>query len=142
MIYMPDKIFLDTNILVYAHDDTAGSKHERARDIFIDLWESRHGCLSIQVSQEFFVTVTQKVAKPIDHTIAIGIIRDLSYWHVHQPKPEDVIEAIDLYQRNQILFRDAMILQSAIKLECDLIWSEDLNPGQVYEGVKLQNPFL
>lgn len=139
---MPDNVFVDTNIVVYAHDKTAGAKHITARNIILDLWENKRGCLSIQVMQEFYVAVTQKVAKPMDYTTATRIIRDLSFWQVHEPKARDIINAIDLQQRYRISFWDAMIITSAVQLGCSMIWSEDLNHGQVYEGVKLLNPFL
>lgn len=138
---MPDRIFVDTNILVYAHDVSAGIKHATAKKLIQELWENKTGCLSIQVMQEFYVSVTQKVPNPMDYVNAIGIIRDLKYWKVHEPKIEDVLNAVDIQQRYQISFWDAMILQSALQLECGLLWSEDLNPGQVYESVKLINPF-
>lgn len=57
--------FVDTNVLVYAHDISAGAKHQKARDLLVDLWETEQGCLSIQVLQEFYVTVTRKVAHPL-----------------------------------------------------------------------------
>ncbi len=138
---MPDRIFVDTNILVYAHDVSAGIKHATAKKLIQELWENKTGCLSIQVMQEFYVSVTQKVPNPMDYVNAIGIIRDLNYWKVHEPKIEDVLNAVDIQQRYQISFWDAMILQSALQLECSLLWSEDLNPGHVYESVKLINPF-
>jgi len=139
---MPAKVFVDTNILVYAHDISAGAKHERARDLVASLWQDETGCLSLQVMQEFYVSITQKVAHPIDPSNAQKIIRDLSYWRVHEPKVDDVLAAIELQQRYRLSFWDAMILQNAVQLECNLIWSEDLNPGQVYAGVALVNPFL
>ena len=137
---MPDRIFVDTNILVYAHDGSAGSKHAAAKGLVQELWEHQTGCVSIQVLQEFYVSVTQKVPTPMDHKIAQMIIRDLSHWKVHEPKSDDVINAIDIQQQYQISFWDAMILQSALHLECNFLWSEDLSPGQVYETVKLVNP--
>ena len=138
---MPDKIFVDTNILVYAHDVSAGIKHATAKKLIQELWENKTGCLSIQVMQEFYAAVTQKVPTPMDHVTATGIILDLRYWKVHEPKIDDVVSAVDIHQQYQISFWDAMILQSALQLECSLIWSEDLNPGQVYESMKLVNPF-
>jgi len=138
---MPDRIFVDTNILVYAHDVSAGIKHATAKKLIQELWENKTGCLSIQVMQEFYVSVTHKVPNPMDYVYAIGIIRDLTYWKVHEPKIEDVLNAVDIQQRYQISFWDAMILQSALQLECSLLLSEDLNPGQVHDSVKLINPF-
>jgi predicted nucleic acid-binding protein len=138
---MPDKIFVDTNMLVYAHDVSAGVKHMVAKQRIQELWENKSGYSSIQVMQEFYVTVTQKVPNPIDNATAIEVIRNLSYWNVHEPSIDDIINAIDIQIRYQVSFWDAMILQSALQLECDLLWSEDLNPGQVFQGIKLINPF-
>jgi predicted nucleic acid-binding protein len=137
---MPDRIFVDTNILVYAHDVSAGLKNTTAKQLVQELWVNKLGCLSIQVMQEFYVTVTQKVPNPMDNATAIEVIRSLRYWNVHEPSIDDIINAIDIQIRYQVSFWDAMILQSALQLECDLLWSEDLNPGQVYQGIKLINP--
>jgi predicted nucleic acid-binding protein len=134
--------FVDTNIVVYAHDQTAGDKRDRARSLLAELWESGEGCLSVQVLQEFFVTVTRKVPKPLDAPSAAAIIADLSHWHVHSPGPEDVLSAIDSHRRQGISFWDAMIVCSAASLGCTTLYSEDLHPGQQYEGVRVRNPFV
>jgi len=133
--------FVDTNVLIYAHDRSAGDKHTRAQDLIRELWQSGEGCLSIQVLQEFYVTVTQKVAKPLTPSMASQIIADLSVWRVHRPGVEDVLDAIRLQERYQVSFWDAMIVASAIQLGCQTIWSEDLNPGQVYDTVAVVSPF-
>lgn len=133
--------FVDTNILIYAHDLSAGEKHVRARDLVHTLWQSGEGCLSIQVLQEFYVTVTQKVARPLAPDIAARIIADLSVWQIHRPGVEDILDAIRLQDRYQISFWEAMIVASAIQLDCERIWSEDLNPGQVYGAVTVMSPF-
>lgn len=134
--------FVDTNILIYAHDRSAGDKHIRTRDLICELWRSGEGCLSIQVLQEFYVNVTQKVAKPLTPDVAAQIIADLSTWQVHRPGVEDVLDAIRLQERYRISFWDAMIVASAIQLGCQTIWSEDLNPGQVYDTVIVTSPFV
>jgi predicted nucleic acid-binding protein len=134
--------FVDTNVLVYAHDITAGDKHSRARALIEKLWNNREGCLSIQVLQEFFVTATRKIPKPLEAPAAAGIIDDLAHWHVHAPTAADVLAAIDIHQRTGASFWDAMILRSAKELGCQTLHSEDLNPGQAYEGVQILNPFL
>jgi predicted nucleic acid-binding protein len=133
--------FVDTNILIYAHDRSAGDKHTRARDLIRALWQSDEGCLSIQVLQEFYVNVTQKVTKPLTPTVAAQIIADLSVWQIHRPGVEDILDAIRLQGRYQISFWDAMIVSSAIQLGCQTVWSEDLNPGQVYDSVTVTSPF-
>jgi predicted nucleic acid-binding protein len=133
--------FVDTNILVYAHDRSAGDKHVRAGDLLRDLWHSGAGCLSIQVLQEFYVNVTQKVPKPLAPAVASRLVADLGVWRVHRPGVEDILDAIRLQQRYQLSFWDAMIVASAVQLRCQSIWSEDLNPGQEYGGVHVVNPF-
>jgi predicted nucleic acid-binding protein len=137
-----NRSFVDTNILVYAHDETAGEKRDLARLLLADLWESGAGCLSVQVLQEFFVTVTRKVPKPLDAGSAAAIVADLSHWRVHSPRPDDVLSAIDSHRRQDISFWDAMIVCSAASLGCGILYSEDLNPRQQYEGVRVRNPFL
>jgi predicted nucleic acid-binding protein len=70
--------FVDTNILLYAHDDSAGAKRDRARALLEQLWDSREGCLSVQVLQEFFVNATRKIPKPLSAETAKEIVADLS----------------------------------------------------------------
>ena len=77
-----DKVFLDTNIIIYAYDLTAGEKHKIAKKIVLDLWNSGLGIISTQVLQEFFVIATQKIPKPLDIKIAKEIMRDLLKWNV------------------------------------------------------------
>ncbi|SMB98301.1 Predicted nucleic acid-binding protein, contains PIN domain [Thermanaeromonas toyohensis ToBE] len=136
-----ERQFVDTNVLVYAHDTSAGEKHARAKALVTELWQSGNGCLSVQVLQEFYVTVTQKVRKPLSPETASRIIEYLSNWRVHTPDADDVLEAIRIHQRYAISFWDAMIIRSAEALDCRVVWSEDLNPGQYYGEVKVVNPF-
>ena len=133
--------FVDTNILVYAHDLSAGEKYEKAGKIVKELWESKEGCMSVQVLQEFYVTATFRVAKPLSPETTASIIRELSHWNIHSPNAEDVLGAIDLHRRAGISFWDAMILWSAQELGCGSIFSENLNPNQLYNGVQVINPF-
>lgn len=133
--------FVDTNVLVYAYDATAGTKRERARALLTDLWETGEGCLSVQVLQEFFVNVTRKVAKPLDVDTAVTILADLSHWHLHAPAADDVLAAVELHRNATVSFWDAMILHSAGELGCEVVYSEDLNPGQRFDGVVVRNPF-
>jgi predicted nucleic acid-binding protein len=137
-----NRTFVDTNVLVYAHDVTAGDKRDRARALLEELWDIREGCLSVQVLQEFFVTTTRKIPKPLEAPAAGQVINDLALWHVHAPAARDVLAAIDIHQQTGASFWDAMIIRSAQELGCQTLYSEDLNPGQAYAGVRVSNPFL
>lgn len=133
--------FVDTNVLVYAHDTSAGPKHARAKQLVSGLWANGNGCLSIQVLQEFYVAITRRVSRPLDPETARRRIEDLSYWLVHSPVAADVLEAIRLHQAARLSFWDAMVLTSASRLNCRTIWSEDLNAGQIVAGVAVRSPF-
>ena len=136
-----DRCFVDTNILVYCHDVSAGRKQDLARALIEGLWNSGQGCLSMQVLQEFYVTVTRKVPKPLDWAVASRIISDLGAWTIHEPAVEDVLHAIEVGHQHGISFWDAMIVSSASRLRCRVLWSEDLKDGEEYDGVKVRNPF-
>ncbi|MCO6449966.1 MAG: PIN domain-containing protein [Caldilineales bacterium] len=136
-----DRQFIDTNVLVYAHDLSAGDKRLRAKSLFHALWESELGCVSVQVMQEFYVIATNRLKPSLDPEQAKRIVTLLGTWHLHRPGPQDVADAIDLHRRYQISFWDAMILQSAAQLGCETLWSEDLNAGQTYGSVEVRNPF-
>jgi predicted nucleic acid-binding protein len=127
--------------LLYAHDDSAGAKQVQARTLVEQLWESRNGCLSVQVLQEFFVNITRKIAKPLNAETAKEIIADYARWYLHVPAADDVLAAIGIHQRTRISFWDAMIVRSAAEIGCAVLFSEDLNAGQEYSGVRVENPF-
>ena len=116
-------------------------KRDQARELVEQLWAARDGCLSVQVLQEFFVTVTRKIAKPLNAETAKEIVADYSRWHLHVPAADDVLAAIGIHQRTGISFWDAMIVRSAAEIGCEVLYSEDLNVGQEYSGVRVENPF-
>lgn len=136
-----DPRFVDTNILIYAHDLDAGERHELARALIRELWESGRGALSIQVLQEFFVTVTRRIPAPLAIDEAAQAVEDFAQWSLHAPEAGDVLDAIAIHRRYDISFWDAMIINSASKLGCQTVYSEDLNAGQLYGGVQAVNPF-
>jgi predicted nucleic acid-binding protein len=133
--------FCDTNILVYAYDVTAGPKRDQAKALLDRLWRSGDGAISVQVLQELFVALTGKIARPLLPEAARQIISDMSTWQVIEPGRSDVLSAIDAAARWQVSFWDAMILTAAIRAGAATVWSEDLNDGQVYDGVVVRNPF-
>jgi predicted nucleic acid-binding protein len=133
--------FVDTNILIYAHDTTAGDKHRRAMSLMAHLWDAQCGCISMQVLQEFYVNVTRKIARPLAASVVAELIADFATWRVHSPGVSDIGAAISIQGRYDVSFWDALILQSANRLGCSIVWSEDLNAGQIYGGVRVLNPF-
>jgi len=135
------RAFLDTNVLVYAHDGAAGVKRERARELVQGLWAERRGGVSIQVLQELFVVATQRLPNPLDSRQAAAVVTVFARWMVHEPQSSDVIAAIDVSDRYRISFWDAMIVHSAAALGCDVLYTEDLNAGQRYDGVLVVDPF-
>jgi predicted nucleic acid-binding protein len=139
---MPDaKIFLDTNVIIYAYDVSAGEKREKAQKILLDLWESGQGLLSIQVLQEFFVNVTQKIPQPLALKTAKQIVDDLLTWEVVVNDGDSILEAIELHLSHKYSFWDSLIIQAAIKGGASLLLSEDLSGGQTLGGITINNPF-
>jgi len=135
------RAFVDTNVLVYAHDTSAGAKRTTAAALVERLWESGHGRVSIQVLQELFVNLTRKLPRPLDTDAAANVVEDIARWTLHAPDAEDVLAAIRLHERYRISFWDAMIVRSAAALGCETLLSEDLNAGQRYGGVLVVDPF-
>jgi predicted nucleic acid-binding protein len=136
------KVFLDANILVYAHDISAGIKHEAARNLVARLWKSGGGVLSTQVLQEFFVTVTQKIPKPTDISTAQKVIGDLLTWEVVVNDGKSILGAIDLQKRYKYPFWDSLIVHAALSAGAAVLMSEDLSAGQKIQGMSIENPFL
>jgi predicted nucleic acid-binding protein len=137
-----NKIFLDTNIIVYAFDSSAKKKHEIAKQILIDLWNSGRGLLSTQVLQEYYVTVTQKIPKPLVQDLAVQTIKDLLHWDVVINDGDAIIQSIDIQTTYKFSFWDSMIIQAAIKGGAELILSENLDSNCKICGVTIKNPFV
>jgi predicted nucleic acid-binding protein len=137
---MSDKHFVDTNILVYAHDLTQGAKHERARELVQSLWENENGVVSTQVLQELCVSLRRKVSRPLPVDATRKIIEDYASWEVVVNTAESVLEALDIEGRYGISFWDALIVQAAGSCGADVIYSEDLGDGQKYGEVRVVNP--
>jgi predicted nucleic acid-binding protein len=139
---MSDKQFVDTNILVYAHDRSAGAKYERARALVESLWHSGGGVLSTQVLQELSVNLLQKIRKPLPVSEVRQLIVDYSTWQVVMNTAESVIHALDLAARFRTSFWDAMILHAAEASGATVLYTEDLARGQKYGSVRIVNPLL
>jgi predicted nucleic acid-binding protein len=133
--------FVDTNILVYAEDRDAKAKHELARDLVLQLWDDRDGVVSVQVLQEFYVSVTRKLKKPMTSAKALEIVEQYLTWTVIENSGRLLLEAIVLQQRAQLSFWDSLVVEAAIEAGCDRLFSEDLNPGQRFGSLTIINPF-
>jgi predicted nucleic acid-binding protein len=137
---MSDKYFVDTNVLMYAHDTSAGGKHERAKAIVEELWRNRSGVVSTQVLQELAVNLRRKSGHPLDAKATREIVADYLTWQVIVNNGESILEAIDLEARYQISFWDAMVVQAAQASGAEVLYSEDLSTGQMYGSVRVINP--
>jgi len=135
-----DKIFIDTNILVYAHDVDAGGKHRIAKAVLMELWEKHTGVLSVQVLQEFYVTMTRKVLRPLPSNRVRNIIRDYLAWHIEINDSGSILTASQIEENYKISFWDALIIAAALKAGVGKILTEDLKSGQMIEGILIENP--
>jgi len=138
---MSDRYFVDTNILMYAHDSAAGQKHRRARALVEELWATRSGAVSTQVLQELAVNLRRKAKKPLDAKATRDIVSDYMTWQVVVNGGDSILEALDLEARYKISFWDALIIQAAHVSGAEILYSEDLSDGQTYGAVRVTNPF-
>jgi len=135
----PRDEFVDTNILIYAFDATAGDKRRVAVELITRLWFDRRGCISLQVLQEFYVAATRKLILAPDQ--AVLQVSRLRRWRVHRPSVEDVLEAIELHRGHSVSFWDGLILRSAQASQCSILWTEDMSNGRRWGNLEVRNPF-
>jgi predicted nucleic acid-binding protein len=138
---MSAKTFVDTNILIYAHDVDAKTKHEAAKTVLRELWSERTGVLSMQVLQEFYVNVTRKIATPLPKDVARLVVSSYSIWCI-ETTPNEIVAAFRIEDEARIGFWDALIVASAAKSGAERILSEDLNAEQRIAGIRIENPFV
>jgi predicted nucleic acid-binding protein len=138
---MSDRIFVDSNVLVYAHDLDAGEKRNIAARVLRDLWASRNGTLSTQVLQEFYVNVTRKIPRPLPRATARRIVGAYGAWQVVGIDPAQIVRASEIEESQRLSFWDALIVVAASKGQAAKILSEDLTDGRRIEGVVIENPF-
>ncbi|MEK6646502.1 MAG: PIN domain-containing protein [Candidatus Firestonebacteria bacterium] len=134
------KVFIDTNILVYAVDNCNLKKRNKARDILKETVKSNSFVISTQVLQEFYVIGTTKLK--IDPILAKNILHTFENMEIVSIDIFLIKEAIDTSVLNKISFWDALIIVSAENAKCEKIYTEDLNHGQIIRGVKIENPLL
>ncbi|OLE13328.1 MAG: hypothetical protein AUG89_05375 [Acidobacteria bacterium 13_1_20CM_4_56_7] len=139
---MSDKCFIDTNVLIYAHDRSAGEKHQLAMDLTEKTWESGNGVLSTQVLQEFCATVQRKLTRYLSLEDTFRVVREYLAWNVVTNSPASVLQAIEIQSRYKLSFWDALILHAAEAGGAEILYTEDFSHGQVYGKVRAVNPFL
>jgi predicted nucleic acid-binding protein len=136
---MSERVFVDTNIFVYADDASARTKRPRAREVLSELIRERRAVVSTQVMQEYFITAVKKLNMPAER--ARARIEALHRLDVVIVRPELVLGAIDLHRLNKLSFWDALVVKAASTSGCGRLLSEDLNHGQAIDGVTIENPF-
>jgi predicted nucleic acid-binding protein len=137
---MSARSFLDTNVLVYTDDKAAPAKQRRAIDLLAEHRRAGTGVVSLQVLQEYFVTVTRKLH--VEATVARRKVELLSEFDVAAVGVADILAAIDLHRLHGFSFWDALVLQAAKQAGCSIVFSEDLQSARELQGMRIVNPFL
>ena len=138
---MARRYFVDTNVLVYAHDNGSGARHEAARALVEQLWQDRTGVISTQVLQELCVNVRRRAAQPLAVDAVRPLLEDYLRWKVVVNDGQSVLRALGLEERYRMSFWDALIVDAAQRAGCEVLYSEDLSAGQVYGQARVVNPF-
>jgi predicted nucleic acid-binding protein len=136
---MSVRSFFDTNVLIYADDKAAPAKQRKALDLVAEHRRARTGVVSLQVLQEYFVTVTKKLR--VEAAIARRKVELLSEFDVASPEVADILAAIDLHRLHGFSFWDALILRAAKQSGCSVLFSEDMQDTREIDGVRIMNPF-
>ena len=137
---MSARSFFDTNILVYTDDGAAPKKQQHAIRLLAEHRRAKSGAVSMQVLQEYFVTVTRKLG--LDPSLARRKVELLAEFDVAAPDVNDILAAIDLHRLRSISFWDALIVRAAKQTGCVVLFSEDLQHGSEIDGIRVVNPFL
>jgi predicted nucleic acid-binding protein len=136
---MSARSFFDTNVLLYADDESASVKQRRSRDLVAEHRRAGTGVVSLQVLQEYFVNVTRRLG--VDPRIARRKLELLAELDVAVPQVPDVLAAIDLHLLHGFSFWDALILRTAQQAGCSVLLSEDFQDRRKIDGVTIVNPF-
>jgi predicted nucleic acid-binding protein len=134
------KVFFDTNILVYLFDTGTPAKQHRARALLEKHTRSGETLLSTQILQEFYVAVTRKLAVPLDAESADAAVRELAVMPTVRVDVPLILAAVRLSREQQLSFWDALVVRAAIEGGAGTLYSEDLQHGQVFETLTVQNP--
>ncbi|MGB7501365.1 MAG: PIN domain-containing protein, partial [Azonexus sp.] len=133
--------FVDTNILLYAHDRDAGPKRIVAAQLLSMLWEERRGIVSPQVLQEFLVNALRKFKTPLNLAQARDIVRNYGLWVTHDASVAHILRALELMELTSYSFWDSQIIASAEAAGAETLYSEDMQDGRAIAGLIIRNPF-
>jgi predicted nucleic acid-binding protein len=134
------RTFLDTNILLYGDDLAHATKQQRALDLILEHKAQHTGVVSLQVIQEYFVNATRKLG--LDPGLVRQKIETYCRFDVVEPVAADILAAIDFHRLHRISYWDALVLHCARKAGCRVVLTEDMQHGQMIDGVRIVNPFL
>ncbi len=133
--------FVDTNILLYAHDRDAGPKRAVAARLLATLWEEHRGIVSPQVLQEFLVNALRKLKNPLNLAQARDIVRSYGLWVTHDASVAHILRALELMELTGYSFWDSQIIASAEAAGSEILYSEDMHDGRAIAGLIIRNPF-
>jgi predicted nucleic acid-binding protein len=135
-------VFIDTNVFVYAHDESDLVKAQQARQLLLEQISIKQAVISTQVIQEFCSATLKKARQPLRPEDVRKVIRELLAPLVgQQPDPAFYLRTLATYERYSLSFYDAAIIQAANDMGCTVLYSEDLQAGATYGKVKVVNPF-
>ena len=133
--------FVDTNLLVYAHDRSETERRPIAQATLDDLWRTRTGTVSTQVLSEFYVVATRKFDPPMTRQAARAIVGAYSAWPVVHVDAALILAASTLEERHTLSFWDALIIEAAARSGASRLLSEDLQTGRRIRNLTIENPF-
>lgn len=137
---MATRSFIDTNILVYAEASDRPAKQQVALALLKQLYETATGVLSTQVLQEYSNVALKKLRLPAGHVRAQLDLYE--QFEIVQVTPAIIRAGLDLHQTRSVSFYDALIMASAETAGCSVLLSEDMNTGEVINGMRIHNPFI
>lgn len=132
-------VFVDTNVLIYAHDPREREKSAAADRLLARLWDDDSGALSTQVLQEFYNVATGKLR--LAPPSARGIVANYAEWAAVETTPQLIVSASVLHELHDINFWDALIVEAALLAGADTLLTEDLRDGRKFGELTVRNPF-
>ena len=135
------RTFVDSNVLVYLFDAGHPVKQRRAREVVAELCRGGALVLSSQVLNEFYVTVTRKLDRPLPSDVARRALDDLAAYPCVAIDAALVQRAAARSATDQLSHWDALIVEAAVEAGADVLVSEDFQTGRIYGGVRVEDPF-